>query len=246
MSFKIEFDIPQLLSESSKSEVPISFLTSPFFSKSKSPKETETSDTFSIKETTTGEESISILYQQGPDKMYISIYGPREMKFREKLNGEHAKLEIFTKFSTELGNEEQELIEKYIKNYAKKVIKLNSYPKCQITLGINVFSSQGVDCKYSLIPKICNGIMMGLGLSGINLNMMCLGKGFLLPENQRGMVFLEVNNNDNDEVKVFDIETEEAFDMEFYENIINKTKKSFEIMNKKFQNIVYKKLTNQW
>lgn len=250
-SFKIEFDMESLLPKTSSSEIPISLITSPFESKLKLPIETETPDTFTVKETTTGEESVSIFYKQGTQNMFISIYGPREMKFREKIKAEYSKIELYIKYSMELPKEMDELICKQIKKFVKKIILRNSYPKCQISININIFNSSVNVDKFSLFPKICNGLMIALCLSGINLNMLCFSKGFLRPQNQRCMVFMEVESdfpskkegNLEGGEEIVDIETEEAFDMEFYNNCVDKCKKSFQVMNKKLKNIIYKKLT---
>lgn len=239
MSFKIEFDLDDILSKASN-EIPISEITAPFEEKLKLIEETETPDNFSLKETTTGEESVSIFYKQGKENMYISIFGPREMRFRDKASGEYAKIEMFIKFSLELSASEQELITEQLKDFAKKIILRTSYPRCQITINMNIFNSSVNFDKYSLIPKMCNGLMMALCISGINLKTLCMAKGYLKPENERCMIFMEVNDDQN---KIFDIETDEAFDMDFYVNIVEKTKKSFDVMNKKLKNIIYKKLT---
>ena len=245
MSFKISFKIDKLLSEL-QNEIPISTITAPFEEKLQKTVEEETPDNFILKETTLGEESSSVLYKQGNQSMYISIYGPREMKIREKANAEYAKIELFTKFSLELPQTLQESINKKIKKFAKDVILRTSYPRCQITINMNIFNTSCIIDKYSLIPKICNGLMMALCISGINLNMLCFGKGFLDNNKERCMIFIEVKDKDNDnEDNIYDFDSDNPLDMNTYVELVNKTKNSIQILNKKLKNFIYTKFIKQ-
>jgi len=243
MSFKISFKIDKLLSEL-KNEIPITTITAPFEEKLQKTPEEETPDTFILKETTLGEESVSVLYKQGNQSMYISIFGPKEMRIREKANGEYAKIELFTKFSLELPQGIQESINKKVKKFAKDMILRTSYPRCQITINMNIFNTSCIIDNYSIIPKICNGLMMALCISGIDLRMLCLAKGFLDKNKERCMVFLEVKDNDDDN-NVYDFDSENPLDMNTYVELINKTKNSVNIMDKKLKNIIYTKFIKQ-
>ena len=113
MSFnKIAFKIEDLISEL-PNEIPISKLTFPLEQKLNL-SNIINNDVFKIKETTTGEESVSIFYTQGNQTIYISIFGPREMKIREKANGQYAKIELFMKYSMDISQTLQESINKKI------------------------------------------------------------------------------------------------------------------------------------
>ena len=240
MSFnKISFKIDDLISEL-PSEIPISKLTFPLEQKLNLSKITNT-DNFKIKETTSGEESVSIFYSQGNQTIYISIFGPREMKIREKANGQYAKIELFIKYSLEIPQNLQESINKKIKKFAKDVILRTSYPKCQITININIFNISSLIDEYQIIPILCNGIMSALCLSGINIRMLCLAKGFT--EEQRCILIMEMNDNDNDNI-LYDIEMEKEIDMETFDNIIKEGKNSLKNMNKNLKNYIYKKILN--
>ena len=240
MSFnKISFKIDDLISEL-PSEIPISKLTFPLEQKLNLSKITNT-DNFKIKETTTGEESVSIFYSQGNQTVYISIFGPREMKIREKANGQYAKIELFIKYSLEIPQNLQESINKKIKKFAKDVILRTSYPKCQITININIFNISSLIDEYQIIPILCNGIMSALCLSGINIRMLCLAKGFT--EEQRCILIMEMNDNDNDDI-LYDFEMEKEIDMETFDNIIKEGKNSLKNMNKNLKNYIYKKILN--
>ena len=240
MSFnKISFKIDDLISEL-PSEIPISKLTFPLEQKLNLSKITNT-DNFKIKETTSGEESVSIFYSQGNQTVYISIFGPREMKIREKANGQYAKIELFIKYSLEISQNLQESINKKIKKFAKDVILRTSYPKCQITININIFNISSLIDEYQIIPILCNGIMSALCLSGINIRMLCLAKGFT--EEQRCILIMEMNDNDNDDI-LYDFEMEKEIDMETFDNIIKEGKNSLKNMNKNLKNYIYKKILN--
>ena len=240
MSFnKISFKIDDLISEL-PSEIPISKLTFPLEQKLNLSKITNT-DNFKIKETTSGEESVSIFYSQGNQTVYISIFGPREMKIREKANGQYAKIELFIKYSLEISQNLQESINKKIKKFAKDVILRTSYPKCQITININIFNISSLIDEYQIIPILCNGIMSALCLSGINIRMLCLAKGFT--EEQRCILIMEMNDNDNDDI-LYDFEMEKEIDMEKFDNIIKEGKNSLKNMNKNLKNYIYKKILN--
>ena len=240
MSFnKISFKIDDLISEL-PSEIPISKLTFPLEQKLNLSKITNT-DNFKIKETTSGEESVSIFYSQGNQTVYISIFGPREMKIREKANGQYAKIELFIKYSLEIPQNLQESINKKIKKFAKDVILRTSYPKCQITININIFNISSLIDEYQIIPILCNGIMSALCLSGINIRLLCLAKGFT--EEQRCILIMEMNDNDNDNI-LYDFEMEKEIDMETFDNIIKEGKNSLKNMNKNLKNYIYKKILN--
>ena len=243
MSFKISFQINDLLSELDKEgEIPISKMTSQFEDKLQKVTEGETPDTFTLKETTYGEESVSVLYKQGNQSMYISIFGPKEMRIREKANGEYSKIELYMKFSIELPQELQESINKKIKKFAKDMILRTSYPRCQITININIFNISFIIDEYSIIPKVCNGLMMALSLSGINLRMLCLSKGYLKNQ-ERCMVFLEMK--DSDENNIYNFDSEEPLEIEKYKEILKTAKNSLQIMNKKLKNLIYTKFIKQ-
>ena len=110
---KISFKLDSILNEL-QNEIPLTTITAPFEERLQKVIENETPDNFTLKETTSGEESVSVFYTQGNQSMYISIFGPKEMRIREKANGEYAKIELFTKFTLELPQNMQETINKKI------------------------------------------------------------------------------------------------------------------------------------
>ena len=248
MSFnRISFKIDDLIKEL-PNEIPISKLTAPLEEKLKLSKiNTTKNDIFKIKETTSGEESVSIFFTQGNQTIYISIFGPREMKIREKANGQYAKIELYVKYSMDIAQNLQESINKKIKKFTKDMILRTSYPKCQITININIFNISSLVDEYEIIPIIFNGIMSALCLSGINIRMFCLAKAFLLEE--KCMLIMEINDNDKDEDKeenyiIYDFISEKELDMNYFEKIVKEGKNELKNMNNNLKNYIYKKLIN--
>lgn len=248
MSFnRISFKIDDLIKEL-PNEIPISKLTAPLEEKLKLSKINSTNnDIFKIKETTSGEESVSIFFTQGNQTIYISIFGPREMKIREKANGQYAKIELYVKYSMDIAQNLQESINKKIKKFTKDMILRTSYPKCQITININIFNISSLVDEYEIIPIIFNGIMSALCLSGINIRMFCLAKAFLSEE--KCMLIMEINDNDKDEDKeenyiIYDCISEKELDMNYFEKIVKEGKNELKNMNNNLKNYIYKKLIN--
>ena len=172
------------------------------------------------------------------------------MKIREKANGQYAKIELFMKYSMDISQTLQESINKKIKKFSKDVILRTSYPKCQITININIFNISSLIDQYQIIPIICNGIMSALCLSGINLRMLCLAKGFT--QEQRCILIMEMNEGDNDDKDddkdddniIYDFETENELDMEQFDRIVKEGKNVIKNMNKNLKNYIYKKILN--
>ena len=246
MSFnRISFKISDLLSEIDN-EIPLSKLTAPLEEKLLLSKNNiQNNDTFKIKETTSGEESVSIFYTQGNQTIFISIFGPREMKIREKANGQYAKIELFTKFSMEIAQNSLERINKKIKKFTKDMILRTAYPKCQITINMNIFNVSSLIDEYEIIPIIYNGIMSALCLSGINIRMLCLSKSFI--SNEKCNLIMEMNDNDenkDDNYIIYDFISENELDMNEFENIIREGKKEMKNMHKNLKNYIYKKILN--
>lgn len=246
MSFnRISFKIDDLIKEL-PNEIPISKLTAPLEEKLKLSKINSTNnDIFKIKETTSGEESVSIFFTQGNQTIYISIFGPREMKIREKANGQYAKIELYVKYSMDIAQNLQESINKKIKKFTKDMILRTSYPKCQITININIFNISSLVDEYEIIPIIFNGIMSALCLSGINIRMFCLTKAFFSEE--KCTLIMEINDNDKDIEEnyiIYDFISEKELDMNYFEKIVKEGKNELKNMNNNLKNYIYKKLIN--
>ena len=241
MSFnRITFKIDKLLSEL-PNEIAISSITAPLEQKLNLYQNNK-NNIFKIKETTSGEESVSIFYTQGNQTIYISIFGPREMRIREKANGQYAKIELFTKFSLEIPQPLQESINKKIKKFSKDVILRTSYPKCQITININIFNISSLIDEYQILPIILNGIMSALCLSGIDIKMLCLAKGNI--NNERCMLIMELNEQDDSDI-IYDFEMDKELDMDNFDKIIQEGKKDLINMNKYLKNYIYNKILNK-
>ena len=125
------------------------------------------------------------------------------------------------------------------------MILRTSYPKCQITININIFNNSTDINDYAFIPIIYNGIMSALCLSGINIKMLCLGKGIIL-NNAQYMIFLEMNDDKEENNTLYDFESDNQINIEELDNLIKECKISLNNMNKNLKNYSYKKLLNNY
>jgi ribonuclease PH len=109
---------------------------------------------FSYEEVENNDASASLYYTQNSNKLLINVYGPRECKYREKSKTEEAIVEVYSKFNYEINKESkkriffieillklflaQKRINGTIQNFCESLIFLDSYPRCQINICLNV------------------------------------------------------------------------------------------------------------
>ncbi len=60
---------------------------------------------FTYEELDTNDSSASIYYTQHSNKLLVSVYGPRECKYRDKAKNEEAIIEVYSKFNYEINKE---------------------------------------------------------------------------------------------------------------------------------------------
>ena len=86
--------------------------------------------------------SASIFYQNNKNQTsaIISINGPSEARLKHKTKTEHAYVEVLSSFNFDIEKSKQEQINNYIKNFCESVIKLDEYPRCLITINVNILS----------------------------------------------------------------------------------------------------------
>jgi hypothetical protein len=60
---------------------------------------------FSYEEVENNDASASLYYTQHSNKLLISVYGPRESKYREKSKTEEAIVEVYSKFNYDINKE---------------------------------------------------------------------------------------------------------------------------------------------
>src|SRR5690242_5477157 len=89
---------------------------------------------FSYEEVEENDSSASIYYSQYNNKVLISIYGPRETRFRDKIKNEEANVEVYVKFNYEINKEKLRKINGIIQNFCESLIFLDAYPRCQINV----------------------------------------------------------------------------------------------------------------
>jgi ribonuclease PH len=197
---------------------------------------------FYIEETTSSEESCSIFYKESNQNIYVSIFGPREQKIKEKTDPEKCNIEINLKFTKEYDKEFIELLSKKTEQFIKSVILLNSYPKSQIVININVFNNNYYITKYDLYCQICNAVVICLCLSGINLIKLIYGRKFVINDKE-GIIFVNINEL-KDDLEIFDLDYDKDLNLEEIEQIQNESKIYFDLLYKKLKSIIFKKLQN--
>ena len=180
MSFpKLSFDITSLTETLSKSnEISISTFIDPYITRQNNMiiEEGNKRTKLKIEELNNSEfNSTDIMYSNNDQKILVSVYGPREQRFREKCDYEKGSVELNIKYSDDIPKESQDFIIKNLKNIVENSIQLTEYPKCQITISLCVFSIHLHNNKLCLLEEICNATSVALCLSGINILFVCLG-----------------------------------------------------------------------
>ena len=232
---KIEFDINSLI-QNQNFEIPISEILKPLEEKNKKI-ENETPNNINCTEIEIKDCSSSIYFNQGETNLLISIYGPKETKFRDKVKNEESNIEIYVKFNKEVNKNYINELNDKIKKFSENIILTQSYPKCQINIIINVLSSNNNN--YILLSVIFNGIMIALCLSGIDLQSMCLCKSFYNLENKNSILICLDANEDNN---IFFIENDFPLLLSDYDKYINECNKGIKEIYFQMKNILYKKL----
>lgn len=116
--------------------------------------------------------SISLNSKEESTVAITTVYGPNEAKMRHKIKPESAFIEVVTTFNVEIDKDKQSEYNYIIRNFCNSIIKTNEYPRCLITIIINVIC---FDNEYKLKKHMINSLMMALVLSGIDLKYFALG-----------------------------------------------------------------------
>jgi ribonuclease PH len=228
---KIEFDINSLI-QNQNFEIPISEILKPLEEKNEKI-ENETPNNINCTEIEIKDCSSSIYFNQGETNLLISIYGPKETKFRDKVKNEESNIEIYVKFNKEVNKNYINELNDKIKNFSENIILTQSYPKCQINITINILSSNNND--FILLSVIYNGIMMALCLSGIDLQSMCLSKSFYNLNNDSSiLICIDANEKNN----ILFIENDKSYSSDEYDKLVNETNKGIEIIYLKMKNFL--------
>lgn len=232
---KIEFDI-EYLNSKIKNEIPIEEFIQDNLNKTANKPE-ENDDLFSIKELLSENESTSLYYKTKNQRVFVSIYGPKDVRLREKLDNEKATIELNIKYSEEIALESQEFISEKVRKIIDNVIKKDSYPRCQITVTINVFINEIKD-KFLLLPHICNAVITSICLSGINLQMLCIGKAMEYNDNKFLVIFDIIKHRK----KIFDFECEKPCALEDVEVFLRNSEKSIDGLYKHLRDLLAEKV----
>lgn len=116
--------------------------------------------------------SISLNSKEENTVAITTIYGPNEAKMRHKIKPESAFIEVITTFNVEMDKDKQNEYNYILRNFCYSIIKTNEYPRCLITVVINVICFEN---ENFLKKHMINTLMMALVLSGIDLKYFALG-----------------------------------------------------------------------
>lgn len=164
--------------------------------------------------------SSSIFYQNNKNQTsaIISINGPSEARLKHKTKTEHAYVEVLTSFNFDIEKSKQEQINNYIKNFCESVIKLDEYPRCLITINVNILSFSN---ELTLKQLINNGVMLCLSLSGLDLYSFAISSIIELESN-------ELNNSIlicmDDDLNIISVEGEKRIQSSLFESLVNLSK----------------------
>jgi ribonuclease PH len=132
-----------LNSISSEFELPIYNLLPSLYEKKKMD-----GNKFDYEEVKVDDASSSIYFSQHNCKLLLSIYGPRECRFRDKAKNDESIIEIYTKFNLDFSKESKQLFlfletkrfSDKIQNFCESLILIDQYPRCQINICINIIT----------------------------------------------------------------------------------------------------------
>lgn len=164
--------------------------------------------------------SASIFYQNNKNQTsaIISINGPSEARLKHKTKTEHAYVEVLTSFNFDIEKSKQEQINNYIKNFCESVIKLDEYPRCLITINVNILSFSN---ELALKQLLNNGVMLCLSLSGLDLYSFAISSIIELEGN-------ELNNSIlicmDDDLNIISVEGEKRIQSSLFESLVNLSK----------------------
>jgi ribonuclease PH len=150
----------------------------------------------------------------------ISIHGPSEARLKHKTKTENAYIDVLSTFNYDIDKSKQEVINNYIKNFCESVIKVDEYPRCLITINVNVLSFSN---ELALKQLLNNGVMLCLSLSGLDMYSFALSS------------IIELDNNDStknnvlicmdDEFNIISVEGEKKINSNQYDSLISLSKK---------------------
>lgn len=148
--------------------------------------------------------SLSLNCQLDSTSAVVNIYGPSEAKSKQKIKSETAFIDVITTFNYDISKEKQRELTLFLKNFAVSVIKSDEYPRCFITIVINIIHFHS---EIILKNDIINSLMLAFSLSGIDLKVFALSTLVELPSNNKvkipeeGRVLLEDNKMDVEDSK---------------------------------------------
>lgn len=165
--------------------------------------------------------SASIFYENKKNQTsaIISVNGPSEARLKHKTKTEHAFVDVLTTFNFDIEKGKQEQINNYVKNFCESVIKIDEYPRCLITINVNILSFSN---ELSLKQLLNNGVMLSLSLSGLDLYCFAISSIIELESN-------ELNKNNilicmDDEMNIISVEGEKRIQTSLFDSLVTLSK----------------------
>lgn len=123
----------------------------------------------------------------------ISISSPFESRQKSKQKTNKAYIDINTTFNTEQEKSKQVIFNSFLKNLCSSLIKEDDYPRCVISIGVNILSFPD---EFYLKRLLVNGIVLGLSVSNISITSLCFAFVFkneavICIDNDEKIVFVE-------------------------------------------------------
>ena len=153
-----------------------------------------------------------------PTSLITNIFGPNETRHRLKMKNTELHVEVNSNFYYETSKEKQNAFNLFIKNFVCSVIKLDEYPRCFLTVVVNIIDSSN---ELELKSFTINSVMCALALSAVDMKL--FGLSTVIDSN---LFVLDVNNLDS----VIFIEGE--MDVDTYKEVLEKAKES---VNKEYK-----------
>lgn len=184
--------------------------------------------------------SASITFKNDTTSLITTIYGPNESKLKFKTRSEYCYVEIISIFNHEVTKERQESFNFYLKSFCESVIKLDEYPRCLITIIVNVMNYSN---DIELNSHTLNSLMITLSLSGLDLKTnaisICLDLNSL-HNDKVDKVKDKTNNNmisfvldSNDSNNVLNVDSNNPINIEEYDNYLSLALSKYDEENKK-------------
>ncbi len=186
--------------------------------------------------------SISLLYQH-PNTFTSGIFnisGPYEARLKFKTKTEEAYIEVLTTFNFDIDKSKQQIFNEFIKNYCESIIKTDDYPRCVISININILSYPS---ENELKRLLTNGLIASLSLSGINMASTAFSTIIetesSIESKQEVLVCLDADEN------ILFIESQNPIKISSFNDLLSKAKANIKEVSSKMKRLILSLINNQ-